>query len=118
MSYLQMKQYLKDISHTKQHTQCSLQISGGSTIALGGRGGGGGGGGGRPLPPPNRYKMPPLLLNCRPPSHYDVHINTTRVTVFPHSGDVIHSQLSGIVSSRPVGWGGTVGSVEPPARPS
>ena len=27
MSYLQMKQYLKDISHTKQHTQCSLQIS-------------------------------------------------------------------------------------------
>ena len=42
--------------------------------------------------------MPRLLLNCHPPSHYDVYINTTRVTVFPHSGDVIHSQLSGIVS--------------------
>ena len=59
--------------------------SGGSTIELGG--------GGRP---PHRYKMPPLLLNCRPPSHYDIHMNTTLVTVFPHRGDVIHSQLSGI----------------------
>ena len=54
------------------------------------------GGGGRP---PHRYKMPPLLLNCRPPPHYDIHMNTTRVTVFPYSGDVIHSQLSGIVST-------------------
>ena len=60
--------------------------------------GGGGGGGGGAAAPPHQYKMPPLLLNCRPPSHYDVHINTTRVTVFPRSGDVIHSQLSGIVS--------------------
>ena len=69
----------------------SVADSGGSTIALGG---GGGGGAAAPSPPPidMKYKMPPLLLNCRPPSHYDVHINTTRVTVFPHSGDVIHSQ--------------------------
>ena len=63
--------------------------SGGSTIELGGGA----------AAPPHRYKMPPLLLNCRPPSHYDIHINTTRVTVFPYSGDVIHSQLSGIVST-------------------
>ena len=76
-----------------------MAVSGGSTIELGGGGGGGGGAASPPPPPPHRYKMPPLLLNCRPLSHYDIHINTTHVTVFPYSGDVIHSQLSGIVST-------------------
>ena len=62
--------------------------SGGSTIELGG----GAAAPPPPPPPPHRYKMPPLLLNCRPPPHYAIHMNTTRVTVFQYSGGVIHSQ--------------------------